>query len=139
MGKRRASPRGINRHRNYTVDEVARKLKVADGTVRRWLKAGLRAVTDRKPLLILGDDLKDFLDGRKAVKQRCKLQECFCFTCRAPREPAGKMAEFRPLSATSGNLGALCCSCLGAMHKRVSMTRLGELQAMLDLTIMQAG
>jgi excisionase family DNA binding protein len=138
MALRHPNWRGVNRHRSYTVDEAARARGVAKGTVRRWLKSGLPAISDRKPLLILGDDLAQFLEGRRAKKQTCKLHECFCFTCRAPRAPAGDMTDFFPLSATSGNLRALCCDCTGVMHKRVSLAKLPELRAVLDVTIMQA-
>lgn len=138
MTRRPPSWRGVNRHRSYTVDEAARARGVAKGTVRRWLKSGLPAISDRKPLLILGADLAQFLEDRRATKQTGKLNECFCFACRAPRAPAAGMADFVPLSATSGNLRALCCDCAGVMHKRVSLAKLPELQAILDVTIMQA-
>jgi excisionase family DNA binding protein len=138
MARRHPNWRGVNRHRSYTVDEAARARGVAKGTVRRWLKSGLPAISDRKPLLILGDDLAQFLEGRQAAKQTCKLNECFCFSCRAPRVPAAGMADFIPLSSTSGNLRALCSACTGVMHKRVSLAKLPELCAILDVTIMQA-
>lgn len=138
MARHYPSWRGVNRHRNYTVDDAARARGVAKGTVRRWLKGGLSAISDRKPLLILGSDLADFLEGRRAKKQTCKVNECFCFTCRTPRAPAADMADFIPLSSTSGNLRALCCVCTGVMHKRVSLAKLTELCAILDVTIMLA-
>lgn len=138
MAHHRPNWRSVKRHRSYTVDEAARVLRVAKVTVRRWLKCGLPAISDRKPLLILGADLAQFLEGRRARKQTCALSECFCFTCRAPRSPAGDMADFIPLSSTSGNLRALCCDCTGVMHKRVSLAKLPDLCAILDVTIMQA-
>lgn len=138
MAPRHPNWRGVNRHRSYTVDEVARARGVTKGTARRGLKSGLPAILDRKPLLILGADLALFLEDRRATKQTCKLNKCFCFTCRTPRAPAADMADFIQLSATSGNLRALCCGCTGVMHKRVSLAKLPELRAILDVTIMQA-
>jgi excisionase family DNA binding protein len=116
MARNRPNRRGVKRHRSYTVDHAARVLGVAKGTVRRWLKGGLPGVAGRRPVLILGADLAEFLDGRRARKQTCELHECYCFTCRAPRAPAGDMADFIPLSSTSGNLRARCCTCIGVMH-----------------------
>jgi hypothetical protein len=98
----------------------------------------LPSISDRKPFLILGADLADFLEGRRARKQPCKLNECFCFTCRAPRAAAADMADFIPLSSTSGNLRALCCACTGVIYKRVSVAKLSQLGAILEVTIMQA-
>lgn len=121
------------------MDEAARALGVAKGTVARWLKSGnLPALTDQRPYLILGKDLADFLKRRKATKQECRLQECYCFTCRTPREAALGMADLVVTSAKTGNLSALCGTCGGMMHKRVSLPRTPELRALLDLTIRQA-
>ncbi len=89
----RTKRKGLKSHRNYTVEEVARVLGVARGTVRHWTKKGLRFVTEQRPRLIRGDDLLEFLTKLKAPKQRCQLHECYCFKCRAPREPALRMAE----------------------------------------------
>ena len=49
------------------------------------------------------------------------------------------MAEFVPLTATNGNLKALCADCLSMMCKRVSNRSLPALRAILDITIRQAG
>lgn len=137
-GKHRPNLRAVKRHRNYTAEEAARTLGVCKGTVRRWLKAGLPALTDRKPALILGEDLTDWLKARKAPPQRCAPGECYCVKCRAPRKAAEGMAEFVPLNATSGNLRAICGTCGSLMHRRVSNAQLEAFSAFLDVTAAQA-
>ena len=125
----------IKIHRNYTMDEVARALSVAKGTVARWIKSGhLSAIKDHRPFLILGKDLADFRQAKKANKQKCGLAECYCFTCRAPREAAGRMAEYWCATDKTGHLRALCATCNGWMNKRFSLARLHEFHAALDLT-----
>ena len=57
------------------------------GTVRRWTKSGLPSITDQKPLLILGEDLIEFLTLRKAPSQKCSPFECYCVKCRALKWP----------------------------------------------------
>lgn len=136
---RRPTSRRVKRHRNYTVDDVARITGVCKGSVRRWLKAGLPALSDRRPILILAEDLVAFLDGRRRDPIRCKPHECYCFSCRRPRAAAFNAVEVVPLSPTSGNLRALCETCLTLMHKRISLAKLEALRAILDVTIMQAG
>lgn len=134
---RRPSARSIKLHRNYTVDEAARATGSCKGTVRRWLKDGLPAITEQKPTLILGGDLIDYLTARRGTKQKCRLHECFCFSCRRPRAPAfGEVEFFRP-SPSSGNLRALCEHCTTIMHKRVSVSKIGALQALVSVTIRQ--
>lgn len=138
MAVRRYRLNGIKVHRNYTVDEVARSLKVAKGTVRRWLKGGLPAIADRRPLLILGRELIEFLTRRAPIRSRCQLDECYCFSCRAPRHAAFGEAEFIPLSASSGNLRALCETCATVMHKRIATGKLPTVQSILKVTIVGA-
>jgi hypothetical protein len=138
MARRRHNGRSIKRHRSYTVDEAARALKVAKATMRRWIKDGLSVLTDQKPCLILGPDLIDFLDHKASAKKSCRLHECYCFSCREPKVPAFNAVEFFPITITSGNLRALCETCLTVMHKRVSVAKLETLSAVVDVTIMQA-
>jgi hypothetical protein len=138
MSSRRPNWRGVRRHRSYSVDEAARTVDVGKGTVRRWTKTGLPAITDRKPALILGSDLIDFIKSRRQPKQRCQLDELYCFACRAPRRPAFNAVEYVPLTPTGGNLRALCARCSTVMHKRVSTASLAALKAILSVAVTQA-
>ena len=56
MVRQRPDRRRVKIHRTYAVDESARLLGIAKGTVRRWLKQGLSAIDTRKPVLIRGSD-----------------------------------------------------------------------------------
>jgi len=125
----------IKMHRSYSVDEAARLLGKAKGTVRRWLKGGLPAVNDQKPSLILGEDLIEFLAQRKAPAQKCTLYECYCVKCRAPRRPAADMAEYVPLTPKTGNLRALCPICFSLMHKRIRLDALEAVRSVLTVTL----
>jgi len=134
---RRSSSRGVKLHWNYSVEEAARATGNCKGTVRRWLKDGLPAITDQKPLLILGGDLIDFLNAKRGRKQKCRLHECFCFSCREPRAPAFGEVELFMLSSSSGNLRALCEQCTTVMHKRISVSKITALEARANVTIRQ--
>lgn len=139
MGRnRKASRRGIKIHRNYTVDEVARNLGVAKVTVRRWIKNGLPALTERRPTIILGSDLAQFLSTWKAPRQTCQPHECYCVKCRSPQKPAGEMAEYISLTPSNGNLRGICPICGTMMHKRIRHDVLPSLGSILELTIAQA-
>jgi excisionase family DNA binding protein len=133
--RRRAGWRAVKLHRNYTVDEVARTLGRCKGTVRRWLGTGLPALSDRRLVLILSEDLIEFLKARSKPRTRCALDECYCFKCRASRKAAGRMADWIPMTTTSGNLRTLCEQCGTLMHKRVSHRQLEAVRAILDVSI----
>ncbi|MBN9567353.1 MAG: helix-turn-helix domain-containing protein [Alphaproteobacteria bacterium] len=137
MAGHRLDRRKVKRHHSYTVDEAARAIGAAKGTVRRWLNKGLPAIRDRRPYLILGEDLTDFMAGRARPKHSCPPGTCYCVKCRAARQPGGGMAEFVPTNAVSGNLRALCPECGSFMHRRTSMAQLEAIREILDVTIME--
>jgi len=121
MPARRADPRRIKVHRPYAVDEAARALGVHTNTVRAWIAQGLPALTTRRPTLILGSELRTFLEARrKRAKRPCVPGTIFCFKCRAASRPALGMFDFVAHSATGGNLKALCERCGTVMHQRVA-------------------
>jgi hypothetical protein len=130
--------RAVKTNHNYTVEEAARNQGKSKGTVRRWLKTGLPSLNDRRPCLILGGDMIDFLKNRKAPKQKCKPEECFCFKCRAPRQAALGEADYKPITATYGMLTALCVECTTTMCKRVTLVTLKALKGTLQISIRQA-
>jgi excisionase family DNA binding protein len=127
--------RRVKVHRPYTVDEAARTLGVAKGTIRRWLKNGLPTTDLRKPALIRGLDLAEFLKSKAKAKQACPPGECYCVKCRCPRKPDGAMAEYVVITETSGNLRGLCPACGTWMHRRTSYSHLALIQTFLDVTI----
>jgi hypothetical protein len=107
-------------HRIYTVEDAARCLAAHKNTVRRWIKAGLPTVGGRGKTLILGSQLRFYLeDRRKAAKRPCPPGHLYCLKCRTPRPPAAAMTEYIAVTPTSGNLKALCPQCTGIMYRRI--------------------
>jgi excisionase family DNA binding protein len=107
-------------HRSYTVEDAAHCLAVHKNTVRRWIKAGLPTVSGRGKTLILGSQLRSFLEvRRKDSKRPCPPGHLYCLKCQAPRPPAAAMTEYIPITPTSGNLKALCPECTGIMYRRI--------------------
>ncbi len=139
MSKRHPNPRLAKIHRNYTVDEIAKLYGVHKNSVRSWIKGGLPTTDDRRPMLILGRDLVAFLHARRVKNKRpCRPGEIYCMRCRAPQKPAGDMAEYQPITATSGNLIGICPCCESMMYRRVNLARLAQVGANLDITMPQA-
>lgn len=138
MPGKHPNARLIKTHRCYTVAEAAQALGVARVTVRRYLKDGLPCLDDERPLLILGKDLKAFLNEKRKRKQSCRIDECYCMSCKAPRKPAFEEVEFHPTKGGRGNMRALCNVCCTVMHKVVSAEGLKALRAILTVTTVQA-
>lgn len=139
MSKRHPNHRLAKIHLNYTVEEIARLYDVHRNTVREWIKRGLPTTDNRRPLLVLGRDLAAFLQAKRQKNKRtCQPGEIYCVRCRAPRAPAGEMADYLPLTPTLGNLVGLCPVCGTLMYRRVSATRLGLVRGCLDVTLPKA-
>ena len=139
MSKRHPNPRLAKIHRNYTVDEVATLFGVHKNSVRNWVKCGLPTNDDRRPMLILGRDLFNFLRAKRVKNKRpCQPGEIYCVRCRAVQKPAGAMAEYQPLTATAGNLVGICPCCESMMYRRVNFAKLVQVGANLDITLLQA-
>jgi hypothetical protein len=137
--KRRPNPRRAKIHRSYDVAEIATLFEVHRNTVRSWLKHGLRAIEGVWPTLILGAELRRFLTDKYSCRKRpLNPSQMYCMRCREPRWPALGMAHYLPLSATGGNLKALCPECEAWMNRRVRLSDLDRLKGILDVSITPA-
>lgn len=119
---------------SYTFEEASELLGVCIGTVRRWTRDGLSCLSSQRPYLILGWALKEFLREREGPRGR-KLgpNEFYCFTCKAPRQPMGMMADYVPINDRRARLEAICSVCGGVCNRLVSAGRKAELAEIFDL------
>jgi excisionase family DNA binding protein len=134
---RRPDWRRIKGKLSYTIDEVARALGTHRNTVRHWIrKAGLPAMTDARPHLILGSDLVAFLRTRRASrKRRCGVGEIYCLRCRVPRRPVPGLLEYRPFTSTRGRVVGICSTCEAILHRFVSTRRAAAVATEFNLQI----
>ena len=138
MRKRRPNYRLAKIHRNYTVEEVAGLFSTHKNTVRAWVKAGLPICDSKRPMLILGSDLAAYLMARRMKNKRpCKPGEIYCVRCRAPKLPAGDMAEYQPITTTLGNLIGICPDCDTMIYRRASLAKLALIRGKLDITVVE--
>ena len=81
---RKINPKGIFKHRSYKIEELAVILSKNEKTLLRWIDNGLKTIPEsKKPILIMGSDLKVFL-RKKGSKKKVKLSrnQFYCFSCR---------------------------------------------------------
>jgi len=139
MGKRHPNPRLAKVHRNYTVEEIATLYDMHKNTVRQWVKQGLATIDNRRPMLILGHSLFEFLQAKRTKnKHTCKPGEIYCVRCRVPKSPAGDMADYESLTETQGNLIGMCPDCSILIYRRVNLAKLDQVRGQLDITLPQA-
>lgn len=125
---RRYSTRGISKARVYTFKQAARIVGVSEVTFRKWPSQGLKIISDKRPYLVCGDDLIEFLRKRQSTnKKHMRPDQFHCFGCRGPCDPEGKIAEFQPLTDLTGRLSAKCMACGNKVGRFCST---GEVQAL---------
>ena len=139
MRCRRPKYRLVKIHRSYTVEEIAQLLGTHKNTVRTWVKAGLPTCDERRPALILGRDLAAYLKARRTKNKRpCQPGEMYCVRCRAPKQPAGQMAEYEPVTEKFGSLKGICPDCESMIYRRASFAKLSQVKGNLDVSIPEA-
>ena len=130
------NPNRAKIHRSYTVEEVADLYEVHKNTVRAWInKHGLKTNDDLRPVLILGCNLKEFLQNRRTKnKRKCLPHEVYCLKCRKPQVPAGSMADYLPITNTTGRLISLCPKCESLVNKYISLSQIQTIKDKLAIS-----
>lgn len=140
MPVRRINPRLIKIHRSYSVEEAACALGAHKNSVRGWIKNGLPVVDRSRPALMLGHELRAYLEGkRKAGKRPCPPGTIYCFKCRVPRRPALGMVEFALRNTVTGTLRAICEECGTMMFRCASLAAVATIMPNLEIQIREAG
>ncbi|WP_294540145.1 helix-turn-helix domain-containing protein [uncultured Rhodoblastus sp.] len=114
---RRYNIRRVKIHRSYEVSEAAKLLDVSKRSINRWIDAGLPLVVRKRPRLILGKHLREFLQAHQPKKQPCRAGEIFCVGCQTPQRPAFDEVEYIPKTATTGLLAGLCPVCASMIYR----------------------
>lgn len=136
---RSLNPNRVKIHRNYTVEEVACLLDIHKNTVRAWIKGGLPVCDERRPTLILGAQLRNYLQiKRQSRKHKCRIFEMYCMRCRQPKRPAGDMVDLAPVLASANRLTGLCPTCGSLMNRFASDASLERIKEKLEVRIPQS-
>lgn len=133
---KKLNPNLVKIHRSYLVEEIAGLFAVHKNTVRNWIKNGLPVVDDKRPALIIGWALKDYLQARRLkCKRKCRPYELYCLSCRKPQTPAEGMVEYIPSTNTKGRLVGICPDCESWINKYSTLAGAQLLKGKLDVTL----
>jgi len=125
----------VRRDFSYTIQEIAELYHLHPNAVRRWVKAGLATIDDRKPHFIHGSDLIAFLgERRRSRKQRCAPDEIYCCRCRAPRRPERGRVVVDRLNARQLIIRGKCELCGSGMNRGGALARLPEIEMAFNVT-----
>ncbi len=119
----------------YTISEAADIADVSTHTIRNWAKDGLRMLDASRPVLIRGDNLRDYIKGQRR-KRRVSVQadEFYCMRCKGARKAAAQMADCT-ITSNRVKLTALCETCGTVVSKPIAHGQIDRFAQTLDLTI----
>lgn len=109
---RRANPMAVKAALTYEVGEAAAALHKSPATIRNWIKDGLQVMASRKPNLISGAAIREYLQEKhKTAKCPLEPDELYCLSCRAGRRPLGMVVEAVANSSKTTRLNGVCDRC----------------------------
>jgi hypothetical protein len=133
---RRPNARRLKSLRLYSIAEAAEALEVHRNTIWHWLKSGLSAMDQKRPVMVRGADLKDFLSRRQSARKRkLKPGQAYCVKCRKPQDLAEGIGYFTASSLHAGSLAGFCPECGTVVNRRVSVAGLAAATGNLDVQI----
>ena len=108
------NPKGIFGHRSYTIEELSLHLSMNQKTLLRWIDAGLETIPEsKKPILIMGSDLKEFLRKKNTKKKvRLNRNQFYCLSCKR-----AVLAKRGSIDQSSNRKIALCSVCSGRISR----------------------
>lgn len=110
----KVNTRKICSHRSYTIEELSEILEICEKTFSRWIEQGLKTIPGcKKPFLISGHEVKEFMKNRK-LKRKIPLNrnQFLCMTCKAAR-----YAKRGSIKVVDSKKVALCRVCNGKMSR----------------------
>ena len=133
------NPRLAKINQSYLVEEIADLYGVHKNTVRNWLRNGLERCDDRKPILVLGKELRRFLESkRQKNKKPCKPGEIYCVRCRIPVTPESKGAVLEVSGGGGAMLRGVCSTCSCTIFRKVSLSKISVWKGDLSLKEVEA-
>lgn len=132
---KKADPRRLRSCLTYTVLELADALDRNPGTVRSWIKQGLRVLNKSRPTYILGSDAKEFLTERQsAAKRPLKNDELLCLTCHEPRRPFERMVDLQLEAGKPSRIVGFCEECEGLCSRVVGKAQIAHLSEFFEVS-----
>lgn len=126
---------GIKALRCYRVEEAAEVCGVSPRTIRNWIADGLPVLDSERPMLIRGDDLRNYIKRTRASRKvRTNPDEFYCCACHKARKAAGGFADCT-INDRRAMLTALCAVCETVVCKPIAEARIPVIARTLDLTI----
>lgn len=133
---RRPNPRLVKIHRCYSVEEIAELFGVHRQTVRTWIKLGLPVIDKQRPMLVHGQELREYINQKRQKHKRCcGSGEIYCVKCRKPRQPVAAKVSLTAITTTTANLVGICPRCGITIYRRVCIAKIDQFEDHFNITL----
>ena len=133
MGKR-ANPMAVKSALTYDINEAALALGKTPATIRNWIKDGLAVMSSRKPYLILGAAIQEYLRAKyRAAKRPLEPDQLFCPSCGIGRKPIEMMVTISPIPPKTLLLKGVCESCRGGCTRMIAISNVQVFAAVFTI------
>lgn len=123
MGKR-ANPMAVKASLTYEVGEAAAALGKSEATIRNWIKDGLPVMASKKPCLISGQVLRDYIRAKsKGAKTTLGPDQLYCLSCQEGCKPLSMAVEITPNNDKTDRLKGVCETCGGFASRIISKSK----------------
>ncbi len=103
---------------SYSVIEIAELFNLHKRTVQAWLQEGLPKIDNKRPFLVKGLELKEFISHRKRKrKKKCNQDELYCCKCQEARQSRNNLVSIKILNEKSGLIQGICNQCNTKINK----------------------
>ena len=134
LKKRTYNLRRIRIGRSYSVQEISELFGVHKNAISRWIKNGLRPIDQRKPYLIHGGDLAEYLRKKQAGRKRkCKPDEFYCCKCRVQRKAWENVADIKIKNKAKLFIVGICAVCDTRVRRMGATGKLAEYQKIFNV------
>ncbi len=118
----------------HDVEAICRIYKIHPKTVHGWFEKGLKPIDNKKPMLIYGYDLKQFL-GKVNESKKCSgsFETIFCMSCKEQKNPLQKQIIIEQFEQKFLRVKARCSGCKKPLNKSYPLDELQQLKRIFDV------
>ena len=138
--KKNYNLRLIKTREAYTTAKICELLNVHERTVQEWYKEGLKKLNEQKPFLVMGHELKRFLEKKlKSRKTKLSPDEFYCTKCRKGVKPTNNVSIIVSVNSI-GNKGykamtikGICENCNSKLNRFSHTGKLEDVKQMFNV------
>ena len=116
-------------NRSYSTEKIERLLKIHPQTIREWINQNNLECVSRKPILIYGAILKEFIKNRnERHKKTLSFNEFKCLKCKAISIPKGNQISIYHNKNGSIRATGVCQNCNNEFSKLFKKNSIEQLK-----------